>query len=168
MPTQYGFSFVQERCVQCHGCEVACKSWRDGELGVRWRRVTNAWVGRYPHVKNASLSVSCMHCVDPECVKACPVQAIGKRIDDGIVVVDRDKCIGCRTCLESCPYGAPQFGVDGKMQKCDMCLGRMDSCGSLPPCAETCPTKALTLRCMEVGEKLSAELDIKELLAQCP
>ena len=142
MSTQYGFSFAKDRCVQCYGCEIACKSWREGELGVRWRRVSNIWYGRYPKVKNLSVSVSCMHCADPACVKACPVQAIKKRAEDGIVVVDRDKCIGCKACLKECPFGAPQFGVNGKMQKCDMCLDRIED-NQIPICAATCPTQAL-------------------------
>ena len=104
MSTQYGFSFAKDRCVQCYGCEVACKSWREGEVGVRWRRVSNIWYGRYPQVRSASVSVSCMHCVDPQCAKTCPVKAITKREEDGIVAVDRDKCIGCKTCLKSCPF----------------------------------------------------------------
>jgi anaerobic dimethyl sulfoxide reductase subunit B (iron-sulfur subunit) len=94
MSAEYGFSFAKEKCIQCFGCEVACKSWREGELGVRWRRVYNIWQGRYPKVKNLSASVSCMHCADPACAKACPVQAIQKRAEDGIVIVDREKCIG--------------------------------------------------------------------------
>ena len=165
MSTHYGFSFSKDRCVQCYGCEAACKSWRGAESGVRWRRVSNMWHGRYPEVKNDSASVSCMHCVDPECAKTCPVAAITKRQEDGIVVVDRDKCIGCKTCLKSCPFGAPQFGADGKMQKCDMCLSRMDLASEAPPCAETCPTKALMLGSMDEKEKIRREEDMRKLLA---
>ena len=165
MSTQYGFSFAKDRCVQCYGCEVACKSWRDGEVGVRWRRVSNVWYGRYPQVRSASVSVSCMHCVDPQCAKTCPVKAITKREEDGIVAVDRDKCIGCKTCLKSCPFGAPQFGADGKMQKCDLCLSQTDLSKESPPCAETCPTKALAVSKMDAKEKVSTERDIKRLLA---
>ena len=165
MSTQYGFSFAKDRCVQCYGCEVACKSWRNGETGVRWRRVSNIWYGRYPNVKNGSASVSCMHCADPECVKTCPVKAIAKRAEDGIVVVDREKCIGCKICLKSCPFGTPQFGTDGKMQKCDMCLGLVELGKEAPPCAETCPTKALTLAKMDEQRKGATEQDMKKLLA---
>jgi anaerobic dimethyl sulfoxide reductase subunit B len=165
MSTQYGFSFAKDKCIQCYGCEVACKSWRSAEAGVRWRRVSNIWHGRYPNVKNASASVSCMHCADPACAKYCPVNAIIKRAEDGIVVVDRDKCIGCKTCLKSCPFGAPQFGADGKMQKCDMCLGQLDLTRESPPCSETCPTRALTLAKMDDQRKISTEQDIRKLLA---
>jgi anaerobic dimethyl sulfoxide reductase subunit B (iron-sulfur subunit) len=67
--SEYGISYIKENCIQCHGCEVACKGWRNVELGVRWRRVENIWQGSYPEVKNISASVACMHCADPVCVK---------------------------------------------------------------------------------------------------
>ena len=165
MSEQYGFSFVKEKCLQCFGCEVACKSWRDAESGVRWRRVYNIWLGRYPEVKNASASIACMHCVDPVCVKACPVDAIKKRGEDGIVVVDRSKCTGCKTCLKECPFGAPQFGADGRMQKCDMCINEVDLSKESPPCIETCPTKALQFGKMNTKEKITIEQDIQKLIS---
>ena len=164
MSTQYGFSFAKDKCVQCFGCEVACKTWRDGELGVRWRRVSRIWLGRYPEVKLASASVACMHCVDPVCVKACPVQALQKRPEDGIVVGDKGKCIGCKACAKACPFGAPQFGADGRMQKCDMCIHEADLSKELPPCIETCPTKALRLSKLEIEEKRTIEKDIRQLI----
>jgi anaerobic dimethyl sulfoxide reductase subunit B (iron-sulfur subunit) len=165
MSTQYGFSFIKEKCLQCFGCEVACKSWREAELGVRWRRVHNIWYGRFPNVKTASASISCMHCVDPVCVKVCPVGAIEKRVEDGIVVVDRSKCTGCKTCLKECPFGAPQFGADGRMQKCDMCMNEMDLSKEFPPCIETCPTKALQFTKMDTKEKITIEQEIQKLIA---
>jgi anaerobic dimethyl sulfoxide reductase subunit B len=167
MSEEYGFSFTKNKCVQCFGCEVACKSWRDGELGVRWRRVHNIWSGRFPDVKMASASVSCMHCSEPACVKACPVKAITKRGEDGIVIVDRNKCIGCKSCLAACPYGAPQFGADKKMQKCDMCVNEVNlGQKELPPCVETCPTKALTLSKMDKSVKIAMEKDIQKLIGK--
>jgi anaerobic dimethyl sulfoxide reductase subunit B (iron-sulfur subunit) len=165
MSTEFGFTFNKDRCVQCFGCEVACKSWRSAESGVRWRRVSNIWYGSFPNVKMASASVSCMHCADPACAKTCPVNALKKRAEDGIVVVDRDKCIGCKTCLKSCPFGAPQFGADNKMQKCDMCMNEIDLSKDAPPCADTCPTKALQLGKMDTKEKITKEKEIQMLLA---
>ncbi len=154
---QFGFKFVKENCIQCHGCQVACKSWRGVELGVAWRRVENIWEGTYPRVKCMSVSVSCMHCVEPACVAACPEEAIRKRPEDGIVVVDREACTGCQTCLEACPFDAPQFGSDELMQKCDTCMDQRTSDSEAPPCVATCPTEALALVKMDIEEKRKAE-----------
>jgi anaerobic dimethyl sulfoxide reductase subunit B (iron-sulfur subunit) len=154
---QYGFKFVVENCIQCHGCEVACKNWREVELGVKWRRVANIWEGAYPKVTCRSASVSCMHCVEPACMEACPEEAITKRTEDGIVGVNREKCIGCKACLDACPFGVPQFGEDETMQKCDMCVDDHTSDSEAPPCVATCPTEALTLVMMDAAEKQAAE-----------
>jgi len=164
MSEEYGISYVKENCMQCHACEVACKSWRAVELGVKWRRVENIWQGAYPDVKNLSVSIACMHCVDPVCVSVCPQGAISKRVEDGIVVVDREKCIGCRTCLEECPFKAPAFGSDGKMQKCDMCLGEIDYGSETPPCVATCPTRALTFGRINIQEKSAMAAAMKQLI----
>ena len=157
MPSQYGISFNQDNCIQCHGCEVACKSWRSVELGVAWRRVKHIWEGSYPRLRNTSASVACMHCINPACVEACPESAIKKISENGIVEADRDKCIGCRTCLEACPFQVPQFGEDGKMQKCDMCINTVDQAADKPPCVKTCPTEALLFVRITTGEKKSME-----------
>ncbi|HJX34603.1 MAG TPA: 4Fe-4S dicluster domain-containing protein, partial [Desulfatiglandales bacterium] len=80
------------------------------------------------------------------------------------VLVDRDKCTGCRTCLEVCPFGAPAFGLDGKMQKCDLCISEIDYKMERPPCVETCPTKALVFSRMSEQEKRTMEEAIKQLI----
>jgi anaerobic dimethyl sulfoxide reductase subunit B len=164
MSTEYGFSFAKDKCTQCFGCQVACKVWRKSEFGVEWRRIHKLWSGSFPNVKLASASVSCMHCAEPVCAGVCPVNAIRKRPEDGIVVVDRNKCIGCKACSKACPYGAPQFGADGKMQKCDMCLNEVDLSKEAPPCAGTCPTKALQVSRMDTKEKITKETQILRLI----
>ncbi len=161
---QLGFVFVKENCIQCHACEVACKSWRNVELGVKWRRVENIWEGVYPNVICKSASVSCMHCAEPACVEVCPVEAISKRPEDGIVVVDRQKCIGCQTCLDACPFDVPQFGTDEKMQKCDMCVGEQAPKNEAPPCVATCPTEALTIMKVDSQKKKTAEKAMQVLV----
>jgi anaerobic dimethyl sulfoxide reductase subunit B (iron-sulfur subunit) len=143
MSVRYGFSFDKDSCIQCHGCEVACKVWRNVETNVKWRWVENIWKKSYPDAENYSASIACLHCVEPLCVEACPVEAISKRGKDGIVVADRETCIGCKACLDACPYHVPAFGTDDKMQKCDMCHGIIDINTQNPPCVISCPTGAL-------------------------
>jgi anaerobic dimethyl sulfoxide reductase subunit B (iron-sulfur subunit) len=140
MAKQYGFCFDAERCVQCRTCEVTCKSVRNVEPGIRWRRVVETWGGVYPKVTRVFFSLACLHCGKPACIEVCPTGAISKRREDGIVVVDRDKCNGCQDCFAACPYGVPQFGNDGIMQMCDFCSGvHME-----PACALSCPAGALS------------------------
>jgi anaerobic dimethyl sulfoxide reductase subunit B (iron-sulfur subunit) len=161
---QLGFKYVVENCIQCHACEVACKSWRGVELGVNWRKVENIWSGSYPNVTCQSVSVSCMHCLEPACLEVCPVGAISQRSKDGIVVVDRNACISCGACHEACPINVPQYGKDKAMQKCDMCVGQRTTDTDVPPCVDTCPTKALTLVQMDVMEKMTTEKTMQELV----
>ena len=142
MPEQYGFAFDIERCVQCHACEVACKSLNGIEAGISWRKVVDLWKGQYPDVTNRSISFGCMHCSEPACEAVCPADAITKHPEYGAVLVDRDKCIGCHSCFLACPFDIPQFGADGKMQKCDLCVDRL-SLEKEPMCAATCPSGAL-------------------------
>lgn len=138
--TQYGFYFDAARCVRCRTCEMACKSAHDLEPGVRWRWVADEWRGEYPLVTRTVFSLACMHCAAPACADACPTGAISKRSEDGVVVVDAALCDGCRECAPACPFGVPQFGADGLMQKCDYCLGL----GREPACTRSCPTDALS------------------------
>lgn len=163
MKTELGFSFDMKKCVQCLGCEAACKTWRSVPLGMRWRRVLNVWEGEFPNVKCAGVSVSCRHCVEPSCVKACKAGALSKRESDGLVLVDTDKCVGCRACGAACPFGVPQFESGGPMTKCDMCYGD-STLREKPPCTATCPTGALTVRLMTAEEKQAGELALKKAL----
>jgi len=146
---QIGFYIDQSRCIGCYTCVVACKDWHDIPAGpASWRRVITLEKGRYPKLFMAFLSVSCLHCAQPTCVPACPVNAISKRNEDGIVVVDREACLGNEQCAmfckEACPYEAPQFGAEeeAKMQMCDLCVDRWED-GKKPVCVEACPMRAL-------------------------
>jgi anaerobic dimethyl sulfoxide reductase subunit B (iron-sulfur subunit) len=103
--------------------------------------------GQFPDVFVAHLTTSCYHCADPACIPACPAGAITKRDEDGIVVIDREKCLGrdqCDSCLQVCTYDAPQFGAEAnaKAQKCDLCRDRLDE-GKPPICVAACPMRAL-------------------------
>ena len=145
---QTEFYFDQTRCTGCFTCVVACKDWHDVPAGpASWMRVTTIEKGKCPDVFVAFLAAACYHCTKPACVDACPASAITKRKQDGIVVVDREACLGrdkCQLCLESCPYDAPQFGAEesAKMQKCNLCLERWAE-HKKPICVDACPMQAL-------------------------
>jgi anaerobic dimethyl sulfoxide reductase subunit B len=164
MAKQYGFYFDTDRCVQCHACAVACKSWNGIQAGIRWRRVLDVWQGQFPKVTNQTISYSCMHCEKPACVEICPEKAISKRMEDGIVVVNQRKCVGCRSCAKACPFHIPQYGKAGVMQKCDLCLERLGQ-GKLPSCVATCPGEALKFVTIEDLAKIAAAKKAERLSA---
>ena len=155
MAKQLAFSIDLNKCSGCKACQVACKDKSSLPIGVRWRRVFQYEGGEWlnqngqmvpSNVYAYSVSSACMHCVKPICMEVCPASAISKR-DDGIVVIDPDRCIGCRYCSWACPYGAPQFNEDmGYMTKCDFCQD-LQAKGQNPVCVDACPMRAL-----EVGE----------------
>ncbi len=142
---QLAFYFDQTRCTGCHTCVVACKDWHDlpAEL-VNWRRVTTHEAGKFPNVRVSHVSVSCSHCAHSACIQACPEEAIYKRAHDGVVLIDSDKCTGCRVCEDACPYGAIQFRDAGnaKAEKCNFCVDRLAN-GEAPVCVAACPMRAL-------------------------
>ena len=145
---QIGFHIDQSRCTGCYTCTVACKDWHDIPAGpVNWRWLITVEKGAYPEVFVAFLSLSCLHCAEPSCITACPADAITKRQQDGIVVVNQGACLGkgeCGLCKEACPYGVPQFSAeeDAKVQMCDLCADRWEE-GRKPICVEACPMRAL-------------------------
>ena len=153
---EYLIDFDSEKCTQCHGCEIACKAWRNLSYGVQYRRVLNLWQGEFPGVKNASLSLACLHCVEPACKAACPEDAISKRERDGLVVVDETICNGCGICADACHFEVPQFGENGMMQKCDLCCDQHLGNGS-PPCVDTCPGEALSYIELSQADKKDRE-----------
>jgi anaerobic dimethyl sulfoxide reductase subunit B (iron-sulfur subunit) len=156
------FYFDQNRCMGCHACTVACKDWNDVQPGqANWRRLSNEESGSFPDVKVFNLVLSCNHCENPACAASCPVGAIYKREEDGIVIVNRDLCQNIRACAVACPYGAPQFGDDDSepvaesswavahpMQKCTFCWDRQAD-GLAPACVASCPQRALDFGTVE-------------------
>lgn len=145
---QIGLYFDQTRCTGCYTCIVSCKDWHDVPAGpASWMRVKTFERGTYPDLFVAHLAIACFHCATPLCVQACPVSAISKRESDGVVIVNREMCLGhdrCDMCLQACPYDAPQFGAEenAKMQKCDLCQDRLEE-GKKPICVAACPMRAL-------------------------
>ena len=165
MSEQYGFFFDATRCTECYGCVIACKQWNGVEAGgPAWRRIVEVWAGEFPGVTRNFVSLSCMHCGEPPCEKVCPAGAISKREDDGIVVVDQDKCIGCHYCFFACPYGVPQYGDDGTMEKCEACLEQRTESGK-PACVATCPTGALHFGTMEELSEIASKSAAGKLIS---
>lgn len=152
MSKQMAFYFDASACIGCKTCELACKDKNDLPIGVRLRRVFEygggSWMERdgvlVPNqVFSYFVSSACMHCEDPACVKACPTGAMHKREEDGIVLIDSNKCIGCRYCEWACPYGAPQFNEStGIMAKCNFCED-LQANGEKPACVASCPQRSL-------------------------
>lgn len=161
---EYFISFQAENCTQCHGCEIACKAWRELEYGVRYRRVLNFWRGEFSEIRCFSLSLACLNCVEPACAAVCPAEAITKQEEGGVVTVDEALCSGCKLCAEACPFGVPQFGEDGIMQKCDLCHSRQPA-DCVPPCVDTCPGKALSYVKVSASEKRNDEQRTARLLS---
>ena len=146
--SQYGFHFDKQKCVGCRACEVACQVWNGAVQTVKWRNVTSVSRGTYPDVRGVNVSLACMHCAESPCKKACPRTAISKNTDTGAVTVDRSRCVGCMLCLWACPFGAPQLGVGGRMEKCTFCEDR--PVGKLKrACEEICPQQAIVSGRME-------------------
>ena len=139
---QYGMLIDTRRCIGCHACSVACKSEFNVPLGL-----TRSWVeyiekGTYPNVRRSFLPRLCNHCRHPICVDVCPTGATYKRKEDGIVVVDSDICIGCKYCIQACPYDARFINPEtGSADKCDFCLHRVSQ-GVAPSCVNTCQGRA--------------------------
>ncbi|MGE4272368.1 MAG: DMSO/selenate family reductase complex B subunit [Desulfitobacterium sp.] len=144
---QKGFYYDQTACIGCKVCQVACKDKNDLKVGPRYRRVYDMETGKYPNPRRAHFSISCNHCDNPKCVENCPTGALSKGSEDGLVLHDREKCIGCRLCIWSCPYEAPQYKEDeGKVGKCDGCSDLLAK-GENPACVDAC-----VMRCLEFGD----------------
>ncbi|MDO4442354.1 MAG: 4Fe-4S dicluster domain-containing protein [Slackia sp.] len=165
MAKQYGFYVDTARCVDCWACEIACKQWNGIKAGgIARRKVHEVTEGTFPDVKRTFVSMSCMHCAEPACAAVCPAGAITKRDEDGIVVVDKEKCIGCHYCFFACPFGVPQYDENG-MDKCDCCIGNGVTPGDTPHCVATCPTQALHFGTMEELAEKVGDKKVKQMVS---
>lgn len=138
----YGFAIDNRKCIGCHACTVACKSEHDIPVGVNRTHVKYIETGEYPR-SNREFSVHrCNHCEDAPCTTICPTTALFTR-DDGIVDFDDDRCIGCKSCMQACPYDALYINPDsGTAAKCNYCAHRIENSYE-PACVIVCPVEAI-------------------------
>jgi molybdopterin-containing oxidoreductase family iron-sulfur binding subunit len=153
-----------KKCVGCNACSVACRQEHGTPPGILYTRVLNLEVGTYPNTRFEFQPLLCMHCDNPPCEEVCPTGATHK-LENGIVMVDTDKCIGCRYCMTACPYNARFFNysapkeyfpgkgktayeaaksgqhVKGTVEKCTFCAERVEA-GLEPACVVSCTAKA--------------------------
>lgn len=127
-----------DRCTGCFGCEVACKMENGVALGERWSKVfTVGPVGEYPDMTRYALPTMCQQCENAPCVSVCPTGA-SYRDGNNVVLVDKEKCIGCKYCMAACPYGARiQIKKTGVIEKCRFCWYEGEP-GNPPRCVGTC------------------------------
>ena len=167
MKKKYAFVIDLRKCVGCGGCQVSCKQENEVPFGAFRSRVDYADRGKFPDAKRYFMPKLCNHCDVPPCTSPCPVKGATYKRPDGIVVVDKNLCIGCGRCVDSCPYSArymnhnfnirnnptkysSQVGeVKGKTQKdlfpadkCDFCIHRIAAGIEEPACVRNCVGKA--------------------------
>ena len=146
-----------KKCIGCGDCVIACQSENRIPEGYCRSWISESVTGSYPDVQAVLQSERCNHCDNAPCVRCCPTDSSYVQ-EDGTVMVDPKKCIGCGACIESCPYDARMFHPDGYADKCTFC-DHLVAQGSNPACVGVCPTN-----CMFFGDIDDPESDLSKLL----
>ncbi|MCL1847336.1 MAG: 4Fe-4S dicluster domain-containing protein [Coriobacteriia bacterium] len=142
-----GFYFDTEECIGCRTCQVACQDRNNLEVGIVFRGVGSFESGNYPNAVIYHYSASCNHCETPACVANCPTGAMQKDAGgEGTIQHDDELCIGCETCVNTCPYKVPVLLASGITGKCDACKPFRDA-GLNPVCVDAC-----VMRCLDFGD----------------
>lgn len=143
--------FEQQLCIACGACCIACMDENDltpqSSLQM-YRKISIIENGHGKDAKFYYLSLSCNHCENAPCIAICPNNCIYKDGETGFTVYNNERCIGCRSCYGACPYDAPVFASDGKMEKCNGCNDRVKA-GLEPACVRVCPFDTLALTVIE-------------------
>jgi Fe-S-cluster-containing dehydrogenase component len=159
---RYGMVIDLKKCIGCLSCVIACKSENFTRPGIFWSKVEDIETGTYPMVNRVFMPMLCSHCKHAPCIDVCPTGASHKR-EDGIVLINYNKCVGCKYCIEACPYGARYFNGErdgyfpggftpsekigyqkhkvGVVEKCTFCVERLAQ-GKPPACVQVCIGKA--------------------------
>ena len=162
--TTYGFIIDQDACIGCHACTVACESEHDVPLGVNRTWVKYIESGTFPDAQRKFSVMRCNHCADAPCVSVCPTTALFTR-DDGIVDFASDNCIGCKACMNACPYDALYIDPnDRTAAKCNYCAHKVDV-GLEPACVSVCPTQAIVAGDMDDPTTRISRMLARESLA---
>lgn len=140
--TRYAMTVDEKLCVTCNACVIACKNENDVPEGAARCWTVQVERGTFPLLSIETRSERCNHCENAPCVTACPTGASHYE-EGGIVVVNPDKCVGCKACIVACPYEVRYMHPEGYVDKCTFCIHRVRE-GLQPACVTVCPTKALT------------------------
>ncbi|NNE42873.1 MAG: 4Fe-4S dicluster domain-containing protein [Gemmatimonadetes bacterium] len=160
MKPRYVMVIETEKCVRCMACVVSCREENDVPEGHsrNWIAVDGPR-GKYPSLGMSFVPGQCMQCAEPHCVRVCPTGATFQN-DVGVTEVDPEMCIGCRYCMQACPYDARYFDREkGIVDKCDFCMHRVRR-GQEPSCVTTCPSRA-----RHFGDINDPESEVSKLIA---